>query len=301
MTLCGGVSVGAPEAFPPPPVVVPGLAIEGSCPGAEAISKALGHILPREGTSAADHAGRGGREAVVRDRGASFEVAVGERHREYQDAGRDCSARGEMAALFIGIAWGLVLDVAPPPPPSPPSPPPPPPVDAPPAPAGRVRLLDAGAVTHAAYGWGMLFGAQVGAALGHGGWAVAFQAGAEYGGSITGEGVRLHVLRAPVSLLWRAIRTGQRWGLACEAGLMAALLRAEGVNLVRPATSTGLELGVVAGGRALLRVSDHLALAAGASLAFEPLPPSLEVAPGGAIDAPRVWAGLSFGVEVGLP
>lgn len=98
--------------------------VEGSsaCPAPRAVWAALGALVVIGRVEQRLRALPGGRPPVeVTDLGAAFRIRVGDRARDYEDAGRDCRNRAKLAAVFVALAVDSADDPQAPPVPKPPT------------------------------------------------------------------------------------------------------------------------------------------------------------------------------------
>ncbi len=83
------------------------LALEGSCPSAQAVSKELKSLLPMVEILENDTDEDAEAEARIEDQGAGFRIWLGESSRQFTDSSRQCGERAKSAAVFLAMTIDL--------------------------------------------------------------------------------------------------------------------------------------------------------------------------------------------------
>ena len=273
----------------PEPRALRGILTNGDCPSVQAVWDAVASVMPEARLA---HLGPGD-GAIVQDQGESFLVSVGDRHRAYPDAARTCDERARMSAVFIAIAWGLVEPSLEPVP-----------AIAPPSQAAAVAApwwIELGGTAGHGGDWGQLFGFELRLASRGAPLAVMAGVAGAFGSNRIDDSVELRAQRFSLDAGLRLGHRGRHTLLSAEGSLLAGLLRAEGTNLVRPATATVFDAAFRAAGRGAILLGPRLAVYLDAWLSLHPWPPTLTVNSVGKLESPHVWAGLGTGVSLAMP
>lgn len=302
------------------------LATTGECPGQAAVMAALVPLLKLDSVRTSDGATR------VADLGDRFEVSAAGQVGVYTDAGRDCSERARVAAVFIALALNPPAFQTRPARPAPPPAPsdgederdrrdkgnkgkeseesvtPSPAVETPARPSHPpvpwLRLA-AGARLEAAPeaggrpGTTAAYGLDVEGAGGLDSFGVAVGAGVRASTVTTFSSVSVREQRFPFSVaVVGRHRLTPSVELAGQVGMSLVLLRLEDQSKGGFAPSTRLDVGARAGvALGLPALSPRISPFAGLSVEYFPRPYRYDVAPLGQIgrSAP-LWVGLTLGL-----
>ena len=288
----------------PAPVIV----ANGVCPPSETIWSAMAGLVPRGALDALPRSAA----VEVSDLGETYRVRLAingvERVRIYRDVARDCQQRARFAAVFIVLTLmppELLLD-------TPPKLPPPEPaavvVAAAPPPSvtttrPRFWQLELAALGDTApavlSGPDMTSaGGELRAALGSGRFAALIGVGLNPRTNFTLGGLRAREQRVAIDLGVRG-RHRLRWlELGGEAGLVAALFRAEGLSPVVARQATRIDGGVRVGVTLRFGPPDaRLAPIIGVHGSYFPRPYEIAMVPAGVVGrTPTFRVGASLGV-----
>jgi hypothetical protein len=288
----------------------PSITTSGACPEGEALTAAIGALLPRGGLDALPSSAL----VEVADLGETYRATVRFKGRTwvrvYRDVARNCEQRARFAAVFIVLTLvppELLVESAvtnPPPPPAPPAAPAPPPTVAIPAPAPAphrswvelAALLEAApavrdAPSLVAPGFELRAGRQLGFLTGVG--AVGLEPRATFNLS----GLEARQWRVPFDLGARARRPVGPTELGAEIGVYGAILHAEGVNPPMPKQATRLDVGGRLGLVARLGwPRARVAPVVGLHAIFVPRQYEIITTPAGTIGhTPSLWIGATIG------
>jgi hypothetical protein len=273
------------------------VAVTGACPGAEAVTAALGSALGNE-------AAPGGADVPrVSDQGDRFSVAVRGQTRQFVDPARDCDERARAAAVFIALALN-------------------PPV-LPPGPAPVVRdgaaqqvVLPAPAPTPTSERWIDLAAAARldGGTASASSAAIGFEARAAVGWRWLGVAATAGVLapteshfsavtvrqqRFPLSVAVTAQhRAGSRLAVAGAVGAALVPLTLRGEGLDGGSQATRLDAGVRLAVELRIRATPRLAPFVDLHAEIFPRAYQLDVDPLGTVGSTgRLWVGVSAGLS----
>jgi hypothetical protein len=290
---------------------VAAISVDGICPDEQAIDRAITALIPRGVAALPESAA-----TSVEDLGETYRVDVKAdgvaRARLFRDAARDCDQRARFAAVFI------VLTLLPPeltlnarPPPAAPPAPPPPAVAPSPAPQSRAPstglrleagILAEGAPAVAASASMRALGGALRAAYRLGPVAATLGVGIEPRIDFSIGGLDGRALRVPIDVGLRVQRIARGVELAGELSVVAAPLRAEGLNTAMPMSGTRLDVGARAGG--LLRFGvprTRLAPFLGLHAVLFPWPYEIGAIPAGGLGTtPVLWLGATAGLSASL-
>lgn len=291
------------------PRAAPEISSTGSCPSADAIWTAMSSLVPSGALEALPRAAA----VDVADAGDTYRVRLTvsntQRVRVYRDVARDCEQRARFAAVFVVLTLmppELLIETPklplaePVPEPLPPPEPPPPAVPEPPPRRLRFELAALGDTAPAVLSAPEMTGAggELRAAIGGGRLAASFAVGLQPRTDFALGTVRAREQRIPIDLgiRWRQV---QRWvEIDGEAGLTAAIFRAQGLSPVAPREATRVDLGVRGG--IVLRIGARdarIAPIAGVHATYFPRPYELAVMPAGVVGrTPTVRLGATAGL-----
>ncbi len=289
------------------PQAAPEISSSGSCPSADAIWAAMASLVPAGAleslprTAAVD----------VADAGETYRVRLtvgdAQRVRVYRDVARDCGQRARFAAVFVVLTLmppELLADTPRLPAPEPmvtatPSPPAAVAVEVPPR-RLRIELTALGDTAPAVASAPQMNspGAELRVAIGAGRLAALFAVGVQPRTDFAVGALRAREQRIPMDagIRWRQVQ--RLVEVDGEAGLAAALFRAQGLSPVVAKEATRLDLGLRAGITLRLGARDaRIAGIAGVHAAYFPRPYDLTIMPAGVVGrTPSLRLGATAGV-----
>lgn len=268
--------------------------IAPSCPDAAAVVAATTELVPPELAPLAS-------SVEVSDGGETFEVKVGESHRVFADAQRNCTERVRVAAVFAA------MNLAPPPPEEDTSQPrPAPKPDAPPAaaptPPRHTWSVDVLAQARrgfasSAAGPFWLRGGGVRAAWGRAAWQGTMMAGGFMGAGDAAASSSVQMRRWYVSAGLRNTTRFAAFSLESEMSLRGNVMQVQAREVRKPASGSRIEGSLHASLALRWRSAGHLTPVVGVEVEGVPRPTELRLLPLGRVgQSPAVWAGLFLGL-----
>ncbi len=281
----------------------PSKVIGGSsmCPRPQDVWAELGTLVPSERLAQrlAEAAGPSSPVEIF-DLGVPYRVIAGGRVREYRDETRDCAHRARVAAVFVALA--LDPPVASSEPPATIPAPAASEVAPPAAPIRHLAHLEVGGSGDAGLGSDghvVQAGAVLRLTLGRGTWAFLLGIAGSLPTNTSVGGLRVRQLRLPVDIGVRARLFGDATTLYGEAGLAAAWLSDQALDLYTNQSQVGVEVGAFAGVGLCLRPSARFGPFFGLRSELVPSPPGILALPRGVVGhTPILWFGALAGASI---